>query len=856
MFIRRPLFIISTFYIAGIGFGYIFVPGLWVLLCLIPGVITIALTKDGVRIVAVVSVIAFLTGSIYCQSELEKKDLLAGYAVSPYQNVVDGDSSAYLDMPRQYGRVIKIARSDNGLYRLTVRSEGRNVLLRVKPSNLSYGEDLPDNYDFEKSVLGQKISFRGEAELPSGRRNPGCFDYALYLKTQNIRIIIKCTDSDIGFVPGQDTLYSAYNGLGRIKYDFLAKSKAALSKESYALLSGMLFGDKSELDDDVYERFQHNGIAHILSVSGLHVMIVYGFITMLLGRRKTVPVYITIAFALICYAVLSEFSPSIIRAVMMIGVHIFSKLMSKRYDLLIGTSLAALIMLVNNPLSLFQTGFMLSFLAVYLLAFFLPLAARFTGRRDTRTGIKLSSRDLDARGFTRTDETFIKKAAGNLIPLFILQLGMAPLVAYDFNFISWTGFLLNLPVVFIAGFIIPIGLVMFAVSATGLPDLIFGFLLSVEELLLDSIDWLVRLADGLPFGHVQVVSPPAPLLFLFYLCVFLISSEGFRLAISRRRIKTVSVMLAAVMSVSMLTGVSNVCRESRDALTFVDVGQGDCLHVRTPDGHNYLIDGGGQLDYDVGKKVLLPYLLKNGVGHIDGVFASHLHTDHWRGLAQLAEYMDIEKVYMYEANSAKIHSTDGTPCIRDIPDAGGNELTSAGSMTPLIYIAQGDRVKLGEDVHLDVLYPSRKTPDEYEALTAPGADENKNSLLMRLDYDGVTVLMTGDLGEEGERTIISELKAIGKAELLRSRILKVGHHGSRTSTSDEFLAAVSPDIAVIQVGRNTFGHPTMPVLEKLAADDIMTYRNDTDGAVKFKIADGRINYGGTQFQENRARYQK
>ncbi|MDR0817482.1 MAG: DNA internalization-related competence protein ComEC/Rec2 [Clostridiales Family XIII bacterium] len=844
MFTRRPLFIITVFYITGIAFGYIFLPGVWVLSALVPGIFAIFAAKGKNRIIIAVATVAFISGSLYCQSEFSRQDPLAKYAVSPYQNVRQesvgqegaGQGNAVQGDVRQTGRVLKIARSDSGIYRLTVKVPGgRNVLLRVKPDGVKYGEALPEDYEFEKSVLGRKITFSGGVEMPTERRNPGCFDYSLYLKTQNVRVIVKCADSDITASKEGDIFGDLYNSLGQLKYNFFARSKACMSKSSFALMSGILFGDTSEIEDDVYERFQHHGISHILSVSGIHVMIVYGFVTMLLGRRKTTPVYLVIAAALVYYAVLSEFSPTVVRAVVMIGVHIFSKVARRRYDLLNGTALAALLMLAVNPLSLFQAGFQLSFLAVFLLAFYLPLTARFTGRRDTASGTKLSSSDLEVRGYNGTKETLLKKAVNTLIPLFIIQTGMAPLVAYNFNFVSWSALLLNIPVVFLSELVIPIGLLMFIMSAAGVPAAVFDLAADGESIIIECIDRIVLVADNTLNGSVSVVSPPAPLLLLFYAMIFLLSSEGFRLAVSRRRVKTIIIMIAAVTLASLITGASNVCQINKAALTFVDVGQGDCLHIRTPDGHNYLIDGGGRIDYDVGKNVLLPYLLKNGVSHIDGVFASHLHTDHWQGLKQLAEYMDIKTAYLYEANAYS---------------------SSVPKTMPLTFIAQGDRVMLGGGIFLDVLYPSRKTPDEYKELVSDGADENKSSLLMQLNYNGVRTLMTGDLGEEGERSILSELTDAGKTEALCSRVLKVGHHGSRTSTSDEFLTAVAPDIAVIQVGRNTFGHPTQAVLEKLAADDIMTYRNDTDGAVMFEIESGRIIYGGTQLQKNRTRLKK
>jgi competence protein ComEC len=151
----------------------------------------------------------------------------------------------------------------------------------------------------------------------------------------------------------------------------------------------------------------------------------------------------------------------------------------------------------------------------------------------------------------------------------------------------------------------------------------------------------------------------------------------------------------------------------------------------------------------------------------------------------------------------------------------------------LIYLYAGQRVRLGEGVWVDVLFPEKQTDAAYASLILAEEDENKSSLLMKLTYRGLSVLMTGDLGFAGEEALLSAYA--DRPALLRSSLLKVGHHGSRYSTGDDFLAAVAPRAAVIQVGRNTFGHPHPDVLEKFRESGIMVYRNDRSGAILFQI---------------------
>jgi competence protein ComEC len=396
--------------------------------------------------------------------------------------------------------------------------------------------------------------------------------------------------------------------------------------------------------------------------------------------------------------------------------------------------------------------------------------------------------------------------------------------------------------------------------------------------------WIIgitRAADALPYGSFNVVSPPVQFVFAFYGIVFFMMSEARTLLFSRREFRLVALACVCVAFAAAVTFASPVCRQDRSSLVFVDVGQGDCLHIRTPDGKNYLVDGGGNVDYNVGEKTLLPYLLKNGVGRLDGILSTHLHTDHWRGLCELSERMDVGNVYIYEGNvvrEGEIVAADERERFADSDDGVAVRI-GRGSVR---YIAQGDAVTLGESVRMDVLYPPRRTEEEYLRAAADedagSGDENANSLIMKIDYEGVAVLMTGDAGEAAERELL-DIYARGEApagdvvtgggsggaadaggivderarrsSALRSRILKVGHHGSKYSTTDDFLSAVAPDAAVIQVGKNTFGHPTPEVLDKLRSDDIMIFRNDLGGAIMFAVRDGRVMYAedcATRFQ--------
>ena len=277
----------------------------------------------------------------------------------------------------------------------------------------------------------------------------------------------------------------------------------------------------------------------------------------------------------------------------------------------------------------------------------------------------------------------------------------------------------------------------------------------------------------------------------------------------------------------------------RDAdIVFVDVGQGDCMHMRVSRSagsdsfpwigeYNVLIDGGGKAGYDVGKKVLKPYLLKNGVYGIDLAIVTHLHTDHYEGIRSLCRDGMVRKLCVYEGYRVE-EKRILSECGLDKKD--------------LMYVTEGDVIKVGQ-AGFYILAPEKRSDEEYMRLSEDQEDENKKSLLIKSDYKGISTLMTGDIGTEGEDEVMKRMETgkdtAGDLNKLKCHILKVGHHGSRYSTGEKFLDAADPGFAVIQVGKNNYGHPAEEILEKLEKRGIGVYRTDRNGAVGIDIKDNR-----------------
>lgn len=698
-------------------------------------------------------------------------------------------------------------------------------------------------------VPSDVIRVTGKLSIPEPSRNPNTFDYRKYLKTKGIYTTIWA--EDITYLNRDRGSIGARLFMAR--QSFIDDVSRRCGEDCAHLLKAILFGDKGSLDDDTVEIFQKNGTAHILAVSGLHVGMVYALIVWIwnsvgrlipgTGGRRGWAFLVFTGTMLASYTILAGFSPSVVRAVLMIILHIFATMSGRYYDLKSATMAVFLAALLVDPFILFQSSFQMSFLAIFSISILLPYL----------------------RGFL----------TGSILACASVQLGLMPYMIYQFNWLSTAAILINIPVIFIAGLIVPLGIGSFGVSILTclLPGNIMSNVLTVipNKLIGILCEIMVRLNEICcvdPVTAIRVSSPSVWLVVAFYLGLVAFATEAGRLRIKRMGKSVAYAQAVIVLMVSLVIGASIDDGFRKMDMVFVDVGQGDCMHIRVnsdlklPGGvnlgvgtKNYLIDGGGSDDYNVGRKTLKPYLLKNGVRTVDGAFVTHLHTDHYKGICELAREGMVKRIFVYEANRLRLREicdeTGLDPRQISFLHAGHCVNLGAGSSSDTNRQEPDDsgpeQIRQEPDDSLQVLWPPPKTEADYAEMISDEENENAASLIMRVELDGVSLLATGDMGEDGEREVIAFARAWPdtpqqrEGSAIRADILKVGHHGSKYSTCDEFLDAVSPGLAVIQVGKsNTYGHPTPEVLARLAGREIPVYRNDMQGAIGFRISDGRI----------------
>ncbi len=646
-------------------------------------------------------------------------------------------------MMTEYGTIIDVKQRADETYQFVIQTDKNKILA-------SYYQPL----DRPWSLLGSKISFCGTLTLPQEAGNPRTFDYRRHLLSKGISHT--CI---VELFSVEEPAKSVYMQMKKYILQKREGYMTALSVNETAegVLCGLLFGDKTLMDETVYEAFRKNGTAHVLAVSGLHVGILYSIYRYLYEKKKSRALTAGFLLFLFVYGTAALWSASVTRAIGLIVLTLFSKLSARRYDLLTALSAMAIFSLVKNPYAILDTGFQMSFLAVLSITFLQKPFAKYVGER--------------------------------WAVAFAVQAGLLPYMAYTFNYVSFVGILCNIPVIFLVSILAPVGMAGFIIFL--LLDTVTPGISQLLEAVTNLMIWCNSLfvSDGIL--SFDVISPPLWLIIFTYGIVFFCTSEYFHIYFYRKDWKK---MIPAFLIILLCTATGAFMDRSpfdKAELVFVDVGQGDCLHIKTPGNKQVLIDGGGKYGYNTGEKTLKPYLLKNRIREINFAAATHLHLDHFAGLEELVACYPVDQLL-----------TEG----------------KAGQVIPL------------EDGYwLEILWPKKQNPDT--------DDENLNSLIFMVHHNGRKTLVTGDITEEGEEMLLEAYQGTDK---LQADILKIAHHGSAYSSSDAFVEAVNPKIAVISVGRNNYGHPSEIVIEKLEENGIMVFRTDLDGAVGIINRKGKL----------------
>jgi competence protein ComEC len=675
--------------------------------------------------------------------------------------------------------------------------------------------------------------------------DPGSFDYRGYLARQNIQLQATLRNAALLTVVDRPRLALAAR-FARLRGRFLRSLDELLSSrpDEAALARAMLLGDRSFVEHDRVVDFQKTGVYHVLVLAGLHVGALAAFF-LWAGRRLRLglfPRVLLTLLALASYASIVEDRPPILRAVLMAAVFLCAQILYRRMDLLNVAALAALVILVARPSEIIDPSFLLSFTAVAAIgAIAMPCMTRWIDPRRRALG-HLSDVTRDPSHAPRQIQFRIEmRAASNWLsarlPRFaapfassflawpirtgvyfadvilisvILQLGMLPLLAHYFHRVALTGPLANIPAVLLTGLAVPLGFLTLAASLAS--SALAAILAKLLGMILAMLDATVGWFASWHMSSYRIPGPPLALMAAFAAFAILLSAairlrwQAWKLSIAAAAALATAAMIAAYPFPQSYA-------HGKLEFTVLDVGQGDSLFLSFPRGRTMLVDAGGALPnfhqggmrsgIDVGEDVVSPYLWSRGLKWIDVVALTHAHEDHLGGLPAALENFRVGELWVG----------------RDVESAAYRHLLAVARGRGVIvrHLMQGD--SFTEDgVAGIVLWP--------DDLSEGRAAKNDDSLVMRLTDGAESFLLAGDIERSSERKILGEDQAVG------ADFLKVAHHGSKTSTTDAFLAASHPVFGAISVGRdNSFGHPSPEVIERLEDAGVRVYRTDRDGAI-------------------------
>lgn len=682
-----------------------------------------------------------------------------------FNNIEDKSNDSFKEN-RKLSRIRISCKQENKDYRIGDQVSVYGKLKSIEPAS------NPGQFDSQSYYAGKKISYTmWEPEVTVLERPKFHFQRTLYeIRSYFSSVIAQCAGG--GRKNNlENEVKDANENIIKNEAEKITETETNIEEnvvenmwknELGNIMRGIVLGDKGDISQETKNLYQTGGISHILAISAMHLTILgnglYGIL-----KRVGVPISVAGVISgifLAVYGILTGASVATVRALIMFLLNIGAQLTGRTYDGKTSLSLAAVLLLAGNPLSLTDSGFLLSFSAMLSFAIF---------KENRQLGSSV-----------------------------LLYFFMAPVVLWLFYEIPLYSVFVNLLVVPTLAVVLVSGVVTCLVGSI---SLIFGKLASIPGMILLYLyEMLCKLAERLPFAKLVIGKPSISGIIAYYgiMMVALWLFRKYRLSWKR-----------FFLYLLMIPAVFFLIYQPRTELTIasLDVGQGDCLVLETPQNHAYMVDGGSSSVNGVGNYRIWPYLKYNGISKLEAVFVTHPDGDHISGILELLEMIRDRKISLRIGQIVLPQWEDMSPFDEVV------QLAEAAQI-PVIQMESGDCLVDGE-VRFFCIYPSGENFTERL---------NEGSLVLDITYRDFRGLLTGDLEGQGEYDVLEKLEDVD--------YLKVAHHGSGNSTFAEFLNFTKPEISIISCGKNNiYGHPHEDLLKRLQAVGTDIYATKDCGAI-------------------------
>lgn len=670
--------------------------------------------------------------------------------------------------------------------------------------------------------LGNKVILKGTLKNFEHATNPGMFDSKAYYETMkismaayNCRLTLSTPNSNENKV--KHTYWKISEQLFKLRLILGYLLDLSLYDSDSGIAKTMVLGDKSGISESIKNMYNENGIAHILAISGLHIsMLGLGFFKLQkrVGINNIISALLSIILMML-YGLMCGITVASLRAVIMFLLRMFSKILGRTYDMETSMIIAAVIILITQPRYLFYSGFLFSFGAIFAIIFISPLFE-----------------DI----FISKDSSYkkIAKALLSSIPI-----NMITLPVYLCNYYCFPVFsiLINIIVIPLMSLLIAAMLLSILACAIYIPaGRICGLLVHAILYIFES---LCKLGDIIPINKMLTGKPQAWQIIIYIAIIIVVMLQ-------RHKQSPIQIVLDICLAGIILTGRYHTGTE----LIMLDIGQGDSIYITDNRGSDVLVDSGSSSVSEVAKYRLNPFLLSRGIQDIDAVFISHLDSDHYNAILELMnmppnDAPQIKRIYLSTA-TAMSKSDEYYELIN---------LAKQKDIT-VLEISKGDVIQIGK-LKMECLYPIKKDNIEAEAKPNNSSDTsylinayndnntNEESMVLMLKEKNTDILLTGDIEGSGEIELTDIINHEYTHDNKRKIILKAAHHGSKNSSSDDFLDILSPNLVLISAGKNNrYHHPHIETLERYEARNIPYFCTSEYGALMLKLSGDKITLKG------------